>query len=133
MALSLVLAFVGAAALLLLALRRRALRRPLGRTIDLTAPLAPGEMQRLRRWERRLRRAFLLVSLAYLGLVASALVDGDGPMVRGGLALALLAAACLGAAAIQFSERCPRCGYNLGFQSRLDLPVACERCGGSLS
>lgn len=133
MELVLVLGFVSATAVLLLTLRRRALRRPLGRPIDLAAPLSPGEMQRLRRWERRLRRAFLLVSLAYLGLVGAALVDGDAPMARGALALALLAAACLGAVAIQFSERCPRCGYNLGFQSRLDLPAACERCGGSLS
>ncbi len=45
-------------------------------------------------------------------------------------ALALLGAACLLGALIQFSERCPRCGYNLGFQARLLLPGACERCGG---
>jgi hypothetical protein len=29
---------------------------------------------------------------------------------------------------VQFSARCPRCGYNIGLQSRLLLPSGCERC-----
>jgi peptidoglycan/LPS O-acetylase OafA/YrhL len=129
----LLLGFVLFAATALLALRRRALRRPLTISADAEAPLAPGELTRLRRWHRRVRRALGLVAVAYIGLVAATLVDGEPPAWRAATALALLGAACLLATAIQFSERCPRCGYNLGFQSRLALPAACERCGGALS
>jgi len=127
------IALVVVAATALVALRRRALRRPLAEPASADAPLAPGEILRLRRWHRRVRRALGLVALAYLGLVAATLVDGEPPAWQAGVALALLGAACLLATAIQFSERCPRCGYNLGFQSRLALPAACERCEGALS
>ncbi|MCM2269016.1 MAG: hypothetical protein NDJ75_02830 [Thermoanaerobaculia bacterium] len=127
------LAIVPLAAATMIALRWRALRRPLDGAAAVDAPLAPGELQRLRRWHRRVQRALLLVAVAYLGLVAASLVDGEPPAWRAGLALGLLGAACLLATAIQFSERCPRCGYNLGFQSRLALPASCERCRGALS
>jgi hypothetical protein len=129
-----VLVLVPLAAVLLVALRRRALRRSFdaaGGRPD--APLAPGELRRLRRWHHRVRRALGLVAFAYLGLVATSLVGGEPSARRAGLALGLLGAVCLLATAIQFSESCPRCGYNLGFQSRLALPAACERCGGALS
>jgi len=29
---------------------------------------------------------------------------------------------------IQFSAQCPRCGYNIGFDSRLALSSRCVRC-----
>jgi hypothetical protein len=128
------LAALPLAAAVLAVLRWRALRRPLAADRPAReAPLAPGELVRLRRWARRVRRALGLVGLAYLGLVAASLVGDEPPAGRAAAALALLGAACLLAAAIQFSERCPRCGYNLGFQSRLALPSACERCGGTLA
>jgi len=129
-----VLAALSLAAAALVALRWRALRRPL--EIDpqsRQAPLAPGELLRLRTWAHRLRRALVLVGIAYLGLVAASLVGDEPPAGRAAAALALLGATCLLAAAIQFSESCPRCGYNLGFQRRLALPTACERCGGALA
>jgi hypothetical protein len=100
--------------------------------VDPESPLAPGERLRLRRWERRLRRTFALVGLAYLLLVATTLADTDPPVARAALGLALLGVATLLGAAVQFSERCPRCGYNLGFQSRLLVPDVCERCRGRL-
>jgi hypothetical protein len=125
------LATLVAGALLLWGLRARQLRRPLSAAIDPEAPLAPGDLLRLRRWERRLRRVFLLVGTAYLLLVLTSLVGGEPSTARAALALGLLGASCLLGAAIQFSERCPRCGYNLGYQSRLLLPTRCERCGGS--
>jgi hypothetical protein len=112
--------------------RARALRRPLPARLDPSAPLAPGDLLRLRRWERRLRRALGLAALAYLMLVATSLAGGEPPAGRAALALGLLGSICLLGAAIQFSERCPRCGYNLGYQTRLVLPEACERCGGAL-
>jgi hypothetical protein len=33
---------------------------------------------------------------------------------------------------VQFSVRCPACGYRLGRQSRLTLPESCGSCGTSL-
>ena len=35
-------------------------------------------------------------------------------------------------AILQFSVRCPKCGYRLGFQSGLVVPDRCRRCGVSL-
>jgi len=122
---------IAAAGLILL--RWRALRQPLSAGTHGSPTLAPGEILRLRRWARRLRRAFVLVGIAYLGLVAASLASDEPPPQRAAAALALLGVACLAAAVIQFSERCPRCGYNLGFQSRLALPAECERCGGALA
>lgn len=134
MGLLVAVAFVPVAALMLLVVRHRALRRPAsGDDLSPETPLAPGELRRLRRWHHRVRRALGLVAIAYLGLVATSLVEGEPSTRQAGWALGLLGAACLLATAIQFSERCPRCGYNLGFQSRLTLPAACERCGGLLS
>jgi peptidoglycan/LPS O-acetylase OafA/YrhL len=127
-----VLGLLVAGATTLIVARARALARPLPEGLRPEGPLAPGDLHRLRRWERRLRRTFLLVGLAYLLLVAASLAGGEPPAARAALALALLGAACLLGAAVQFSARCPRCGYNLGFQTRLLLPAACERCGGRL-
>lgn len=75
----------------------------------------------------------MLVGIAYLGLVAASLAGDEPSRGRAAAALGLLGVACLSAAVIQFSESCPRCGYNLGFQSRLTLPAPCERCGGELA
>jgi hypothetical protein len=30
---------------------------------------------------------------------------------------------------LQFTRRCPRCGANIGWQTRLKMPSACARCG----
>ncbi len=108
--------------------RARALARPLAAGLDAEAPLSEAELLRLRRWERRLRRAVLLVALAYLAVLAAWLAGADAGPAQPAGALFLLGIACLLGAAIQFSERCPRCGYNLGFQARLLLPERCERC-----
>lgn len=111
----------------------RALRGPLPPGVDPERPLAPGDLVRLRRWERRLRGAVAVVGVTYLATAALALAAPEGTPEEARtslLALAALGLACAAGAGIQFSERCPRCGYNLGFQSRLLLADACERCGG---
>lgn len=48
--------------------------------------------------------------------------------------LALLPAAGMVVAGVwlQFSARCPSCGYRLGRQSRLVVPERCRSCGASL-
>lgn len=118
----------------LVGLRLRALRRPLPLALDPQAPLAPGALLRIRRWESRLRVTVALVVLTYLLAVALALTSDPNTGAEGAagptVALLLLGLLCVLGVWIQFSERCPRCGYNLGFQSRLLHLEACERCGG---
>ncbi len=116
--------------LLLVVLRSRALTRALPPGIDADLPLAPGEILRLRRWERRVRWVLLAVVSLWFVLAGTWAVNGTLPLGEPRSALALLGTLCFVGAAIQFSQRCPRCGYNLGFQSRLLLPDSCERCGG---
>jgi hypothetical protein len=109
--------------------RSRALARPLAGGATSPTPLDAAETARLRGWERRLRRAVKLVVVAYLAVLATWWAGADAGPVQPAAALLLLALACLGGAAVQFSERCPRCGYNLGFQARLLAAERCERCG----
>jgi hypothetical protein len=111
--------------------RARALARPVPGGLEADAPLAEPELRRLRRWERRLRRAVVLVGVAYFAVLASWWAGADDGSGEPTTSLLLLGITCVLGAAIQFSERCPRCGYNLGFQVRLLLPERCERCGGA--
>lgn len=122
---------LAAGTVVLVLARARALSRPIPVGLDADAPLAEPELQRLRRWERRLRRAVLLVGVAYVAVLASWWSDAADGSDEPSAALLLLGVTCVLAAAIQFSERCPRCGYNLGFQSRLLLPDRCEHCSGA--
>jgi hypothetical protein len=124
---------LAAGTIVLVLARARALAGPVPAGIDAGAPLAEPELLRLRRWERRLRRAVLLVGVAYLAVLASWWAGADDGSGEPTAALLLLGITCVLGAAIQFSERCPRCGYNLGFQARLLLPDRCERCGGPYS
>lgn len=69
---------------------------------------------------------------AYLLLVIGAQVLLEPP--PGLVQLALLPALALVVAGVfvQFSARCPACGYRLGRQSRLVVPERCRACGASL-
>jgi peptidoglycan/LPS O-acetylase OafA/YrhL len=111
--------------------RARALRRAPDDDPGPSGPLSPGERLTLRRWERRLRRVFVFVGVAYLLLVGTSLSGLEPDAFGAALGLALLAAVLLLGALVQFSEKCPHCGFNLGFQARLLRPAGCERCGGS--
>jgi len=115
----------------LVAARARALARPLPPTPERQRPLTPSERLRLHRWERRMRRCLALSAIAYLALLVGWLARDQEPVTDPRWALGLLALVGGAAAAAQFSAHCPRCGYNLGFQTRLTLPASCERCGGA--
>jgi len=112
----------------LLFARARALRRPLVPLVP-DEPLTADELSTLDRWERRLRSAVTLVITAYLVALVVALSDGARSLISPTLALLALGLACLVGGGVQFSAHCPRCGFNLGFQSRLVVPDQCERCG----
>jgi hypothetical protein len=114
--------------LVLVVARARALGRPLAAPPE-PVPLSPGERAELETWERHVRFAVALVVTAYLVALAVALGGGLGSAIQPTTALFLLGLACFSGVAVQFSARCPRCGFNLGFQSRLVLPEQCERCG----
>lgn len=118
------------AAFALVALRARRAGAPVSPEVDRESPLTPSERLRIERWRRRLRAVFLVVVAAYLGLAGLALLDLAGSSARSPIGLLLLAGICLLGARIQFSERCPRCGYNLGYQTRWALSDDCDRCGG---
>jgi len=119
------------AATTLLWLRLRRLARPLPRAVDAESPLAPSELLRLDRWRRRLRGAAVAVVAAYVALAGLAFIGADAAPGRSVVGLWLLGLLCLLGAAVQFSERCPRCGFNLGCQSGWTLPDTCDRCGGA--
>ena len=90
-------------------------------------PLTPAEQTRLRRWQRWMIASFVITMS---GLVLIVLVPLPEPL-RFRLWIAVVALA-LFSAGLQFSRCCPRCGANIGTQSRLVLPANCHRCGVAL-
>jgi len=90
-------------------------------------PLTPAEYARLRRWQRWMIASFVV---AMSGLALVALLHLSEPF-RFWLWLAVIVLALV-SAGLQFACRCPRCGANIGTQSRLVLPPACRRCGVAL-
>jgi hypothetical protein len=130
LALALVPLALVAGTIALVVARARALRRPLESPVP-DEPLTADELSTVERWESRLRSAVSLVLTAYLVALVVALSDGARSLISPTMALFALGLACLVGAAVQFSARCPRCGFNLGFQSRLLVPEQCERCGAS--
>lgn len=66
---------------------------------------------------------FVLAAVTALGL----LLRPSGEIAW--LLVALLFGSAAVGGAVQFSERCPRCGVRIGWQTRLLLPARCARCG----
>jgi len=91
-------------------------------------PLAPHEHARVWRWQRRM---FIFYGIAIALLAAAGVaMFGFGELAwvrRAALGVLVLLVAL--ATAIQFSERCPRCGLRLGAHGRLLLPEQCRGCG----
>ena len=97
----------------------------------MSSDLTEQDFRKLIQWQRRMVTLFvgiwiyiLLVIAFYVFLhprqeiVQLALVPVLGLVVAGGY--------------VQFSVRCPACGYRLGRQSRLTVPERCGCCGISL-
>ena len=111
--------------------RQRALQeRPV---LANAAPLSDVELGQLQAWKRRMVISFtggmVLTGLMTIGIVVEGLVaSSPAPewVYWGGLlAAVVIVASSIG---VQFSARCPRCGFNIGLQTRLLIPPACERC-----
>jgi len=93
--------------------------------------LNKNELEELQTWQRRM----LLIFVTIMGfLLISALTDalfGITSAMAFWLFVILISLALL-AGFIQFSQKCPGCGYRIGFQSRLLLPDNCKKCGVKL-
>ena len=97
------------------------------------APLSDAELAQLQAWKRRMLLSFaagmVLTTLLTIGIVAAGfVVSSPSPQWiywSGLVAAVVIVASGIG---VQFSARCPRCGFNIGLQSRLLVPPACERC-----
>lgn len=89
--------------------------------------LEEGEFQALLRWQHWMVGLFV-ATLGYVLLVVA--VDLVLSPPRQILRLAIVPALALAVAGVvvQFSARCPACGYRLGRQSRLVVPEHCRRC-----
>ncbi len=110
----------------LLLVRRHALRRPIA--AGSPHPLSAPERAALRAWERRLKTAFA-VAMTFVATLSTLLVVLRPVPVwiqRVSFIVAMVVVAI--GMVCQFSGWCPRCGYNIGLQSRLLLPARCERC-----
>jgi hypothetical protein len=91
--------------------------------------LSELELQRLKRWERRMIGLFIAAMLALLLVTVFSLVFHISGSVLNYTFIGFIVVFVIPGALIQFSERCPRCGARLGFQTRLILPNECKRCG----
>jgi hypothetical protein len=115
----------------LLVVRHRALRN---RSVATGGPpLSEAESATLRAWARRMLLSFVggmaFIALACIGLVVMALgTTKSAPVWVYWLGLLVTVVVVAVGIGVQFSARCPRCGYNIGLQSRLLLPAGCERC-----
>jgi polyferredoxin len=97
----------------------------------MSSQLTENEFQRLKRWERRMVGLFIAAMIALLAVTLLTLVFRLTGQVLTTIFIALIAIFVIPGFILQFSERCPRCGSRLGFQTRLTLPDKCKRCGTS--
>lgn len=93
----------------------------------------PGTIQKeefrvLFRWQRRMRKAFVALWVYLLLVIAVHLLVRPASWVIQVALLPVLGGVVAGGV-LQFSVRCPKCGYRLGFQSSLVIPDDCRRCG----
>jgi hypothetical protein len=91
-------------------------------------PLTSQEVDRLRRWERRMIRSYATIIMVIAAGIGLSLVYGEAGEMRF-LVLGAAALIAIGVAVAQFRERCPRCQTRLGSQSLLLLPDRCRTCG----
>jgi hypothetical protein len=116
--------FAGLAVLLVA--RYVSLRRSV--SIKDSEPLSEGEKRGIRTWARRTKLAFAgAMSFVVLNGVLL-IVTNPAPLWLGWLGLGTGIVVVAAGLAVHFSGRCPRCSYNIGFQSPLLLPYRCERC-----
>lgn len=90
-------------------------------------PLTPDEDARLRRHERWMTGTFIVSMVLFVAFLLHPFGAQAAKLTwLGAVALVFLSGG------LQFLRRCPRCGANIGTQTRLRRPAACRRCGTRL-
>ena len=90
--------------------------------------LSRDELEALRLWQKRMIIVFAATMGGLLLVAGADLAFGLSESAAWVVFLLLLVMVVLGGF-IQFRQRCPGCGYRIGFQSRLLLPDNCKKCG----
>ena len=121
----LTLGVVAGLAVLLVA-RGVSLRRSV--SIKDSGPLSETEKRGLSAWARHTKAAFAGAMLFAVLNGVLLIVTNPAPLWLGWLGLGTGIVVVAAGLAVHFSGRCPRCSYNIGFQSPLLLPYRCERC-----
>jgi len=93
-------------------------------------PLEPAQVDRLRRWWRRLITGFA-AAVALLVVWALILLIAPDERWLPTLAIPFAAPLVVVGALIQRSQPCPRCGRRIRLATRLALPRRCAGCGVS--
>ncbi len=89
--------------------------------------LGADELKELQLWQKRMIIVFAITMVCLPVVVVTDLIIVFSRTEAWLVFLVLLALVVL-SGFIQFSQRCPRYSYRLGFQSRLLVPDNCKRC-----
>jgi hypothetical protein len=92
-----------------------------------TNVLTAKELEHLKRWQRWMIGYFIVFLVGTGLLLLIGLTVGFSKWIETGLTV-LWTVFLLSGVFIQFSQKCPRCGYRIGRQSRLLLPRQCPKC-----
>jgi len=90
--------------------------------------LTRAERDRLRVWQRRMTIG-LVITLAFMVSIAIVDLTAGIPKALGWPILLVLLVLAASGGILQFSEKCPRCGFRIGLQSALVVPDTCRKCG----
>lgn len=92
--------------------------------------LTEPELAVLRQWQSRMVVTFVLAMLLVVLLVTLKLA-GCLPLAMEYAGGSLFVVLAIWGAYLQFSVKCPSCGYRIGLQCRLVLPRQCPKCNAS--
>ena len=92
--------------------------------------LTHEELEKLKRWQTTMLVYFVVFLLGTGLLLLLGLTLGFSNAVETVLTI-VWSVFLLSGVFVQFSQKCPRCGFRIGFQSRLLLPRKCTKCGVS--
>lgn len=96
--------------------------------IENSKPLNESELKELRVWQNRMVYMFVFTTLFFISAIVYDLFIGLSGRSGIFIFILMLVTVCIDGI-IQFTQKCPRCGYRIGLQSRLTLPEKCKNCG----
>ena len=93
--------------------------------------LSPEALQKLRRHHNTTIGLFVAFWICVVGMILAIEFLDLSKSTETNLMGAIFGAAIV-LGLLQFSQRCPECGANLGWQVRLGIPDRCRKCGVAL-